>query len=656
MNLAILISVTAALFQVSVGFVFLTIAQAPGWQRARLFSVMAFSAACYSSINVIFALEGTDPSWLRSLGFANYLMASIHVTAWLIYAYGMADRPWTGLSPKLRALVGITLGLGVAALIPGLGPTDEVVTIEVPMFGVTYHQVRPSAFADLVSVWLLAMLTLPFARFVRSARRGEPWALTRVIGFSVFFGCAVVEVLVTSGVISFLYLADFGFLAVILAVLVESAGRVVRDALSLDEMSQELVRQIDSRTRERDEARDALVHAERLSSLGQLAAGVGHEINNPLTSVRANLEVLRERLEASPNVATDMAEMAIVIDEALSGADRIARVVTDLRAYAMPASETRQRVEVARAIKAARKVSSHQLRHVTEVVEEIDPVDPVYADAVRLSQVLVNLLINAAQAIQEADRTHPRIIVRAFMSGLANVTIEVEDNGVGIPEESLRRLSEPYFSTRLDQGGTGLGLFVVNGIVTSLGGTLTFESTLGKGTIARVTLPTLVEDAFPEPAGGQTLKITNALRGGTPSAPSLPPGAVHSKNVPRILVVDDEPRVARSIARMLSGMEVLVAESGGQALDIMAKEQDLDVVLCDVMMPGLSGVDVYNAVEKTMPEVLPRLCFMTGGATIKEVADFLQRDGVRFIPKPFNKQAVEALLKSLAEQTEESQP
>lgn len=646
MNLATLISASAALFQLSTGFVFLAIARAPGWQRARLFSVMSFSGAAYSSINLLFSIPGIDAAWLHDLGVANYAIASIHCAAWLIYTFGIADRPWGSLSKRMRTLVGITVGLGLLALIPGAAVTDELVTISVPQFGVTYRQWATSTYGDLVGVWVIVMLILPYWQFIQAARRGEPWAAVRVAGFTAFFVAAIFEVLVTGGVVSFLYTADFGFFAIVITVLTETVGRVMRDAQSLDEMSHELVRQVDSRTRERDEARDALTHAERLSSLGQLAAGVGHEINNPLTSVRANLEALRERLRPSEDPSD---ETAIIIDEALSGADRIARVVTDLRAYALPVAERRERVEVARAVKAALKVAAHQLRHVTTVREQISDVPPVYADAVRLSQVLVNLLINAAQAVQEAARPQPKIEVRAYMQDTDTVAIEVEDNGVGISSDALRRLSEPYFSTRLDRGGTGLGLFVANGIVTALGGTLSFKSTLGVGTVARVTLPTLVEDAFPEELSGQTQRITTALRAGTPSRPSHPPLAPTSTEKTRILVVDDEPRVARSIARMLTGMEVLVAESGGQALDLLARDKHVDAVLCDVMMPGLSGADVHAAIASTMPELLPRLFFMTGGATIKEVADFLQRDGIRYIPKPFNKHAVETLLQTLTE-------
>ncbi len=644
MNLATLISISAALFQVSTGVVFLAIAGAPGWQRARVFCVMAFNAAIYSTINTLFSIPTIDPSWLRTVGMLNFPVAAVHCSAWLITTFGVPDRPWRGLSPSLRVFILFSLGITTATLLPGLGTTDELRTIEVPTFGVTYRQWVITPFAEAVTAWLLLMLVLPFLSFVRAAFERRPWARVRVAGFSVFFASGVIEVLVSTGRLDFLYMADVGFLAIVLTVLIESVGRVIRDARALEEMSQELVRQVDSRTRERDEARDALAHAERLSSLGQLAAGVGHEINNPLTSVRANLEALRETLRPSSGATT---ETATIIDEALSGADRIARVVTDLRAYAMPATERRERVEIPSAIKAAMKVASHQLRHITHVDEAIEDVDPVYADAVRLSQVLVNLLINAAQAVQEAERRDPRIVIRAHMNGADSVEIEVEDNGVGIPAESLRRLSEPYFSTRIDRGGTGLGLFVANGIVTSLGGTLSFESTVGVGTIARVTLPTLVEDAFPE-AAGQTQRITNALRAGTPSRPSHPPAAAaRNAQRKRVLVVDDEPRVARSIARMLSGIDVLVAESGGQALDIIARDKNIDAILCDVMMPGMSGVDVYNAVANTMPELLPRLFFMTGGATIKEVADFLKRDGIRHLPKPFNKQAVEALLETL---------
>jgi len=476
---------------------------------------------------------------------------------------------------------------------------------------------------------LLLVLSLPFSKFWSAYRRGERDAGVRVLGFAVFFACGIVEVLVTNGLISFLYLGDVGFLAMVLTLLIESLRRVMRDARELEALGRDLARQVDSRTQERDEARDALVHAERQAALGRLAAGVGHEINNPLTYIRGNLEYLEQHLQGGA-IPADSLE---VLQDALVGTKQIQRVVADLRSYALPASEKHELIELCDVLEAAVKLTAPELRHVAKIQLELPEVRPVLADSVRLSQVFVNLLLNAAHAVKDAKRSEPLIVVRARENEQRELVVDVEDNGVGVAPAALARLGEPYFSSRADRGGTGLGLFVAQGIVSSFGGSLVFRSELGRGTTVTLTIPSADSASMKvaPPSAVQQL----AARGSRPELDA-------TKR--RVLLVDDDPAVARAISRLLFDMEVSIANGGKEALQQLAHATELDVVLCDVMMPGISGQDVYEAVAVTWPALLPKLIFLTGGATIPEVAAFLRRPGIRYLNKPFDREAFEALL------------
>ena len=629
LNPATLLSFAAALLLFCMGGMFLVIGQAPGWERARLSTLIAFSAACYAAVDVVFSLRGVSAEAIRITGVVNFFLAAVHCSAWVVYAFAAPTRPIATLARPLKLLVLVTLTLGALALLPSVSTTSAIRTINVPRLGIVYRQFATTPYADALSVWLLLVLCLPFSKFWAAFRRGERDAGVRVLGFAVFFACGVVEVLVTNGVISFLYLGDLGFLAMVLTLLIESLRRVMRDARELEALGRDLAQQVDSRTQERDEARDALVHAERQAALGRLAAGVGHEINNPLTYIRGNLEYLEQHLQdgAIPNDSLE------VLHDALVGTKQIQRVVADLRSYALPASEKRELVELADVLEAAVKLTAPELRHVAKIELELSEVRPVLADTVRLSQVFVNLLLNAAHAVKDAKRAEPLIVVRARMNEERELVVEVVDNGVGVDDVALARLGEPYFSSRADRGGTGLGLFVARGIVSSFGGTLAFRSQLGRGTTATLSIPS-ADSASIRVAPRSALEqlATRASR------PEL--GAIKR----RVLLVDDDPAVARAISRLLVDMDVSIAHGGREALQQLALGDELDAVLCDVMMPGVSGQDVYDAVAATWPSLLPKLIFLTGGATIPEVAAFLRRPGIRHLSKPFDRAAFEALL------------
>lgn len=632
-SLATLVSFAAALVQLGLGFAFSTMASAPGWRRARLFSLMAYSAAAYAMVNAVLSIPDFLPSLRQYALTANYLFGTLHCCAWLVYTFADSERPWESLAPRYRVIIYISIALGAIGMIPGVGTTEEIVVIDVAWLGVTYRQSQTTWFANFISVWLLFTLSLPFLHFIKQWRRGEANAGLRVFAFAVFFACTIEEVLVALGFVPFLYLADVGFMVVVVAVLVEAQKQVTGDAERLKQLGEQLAAQVGDRTRERDQARNALASAERLASLGQLAAGVGHEINNPLTYLRVNVDVLRDAVRRNrlPDDASAM------LDELRSGVDRIARVVADLRAFASP-NQKRVPLDVIALVDGAVGLAAVQVRHSATIRRHFYQVENVVGDGGRLSQVIVNLLVNASEAVRDAEREHPQIEVRVRMVGEHRLAVEVEDNGTGMTPETLRRVGEPYFTTRPDRGGRGLSVFVARGIVESLGGTLEYQSVSGKGTLATVSLPSQIAIV---PIAASLTPVPTPL----PRPATL--GASPTAKKRRALVIDDDTRVGRAVARMMFGFDATAVESGQEALDLLAQGKEFDVIVCDIMMPGKSGVDVYEELERTRPELLPRIFFMTGGALAPEIAAFLQRPGVRHLMKPFEWSAFEAMLSTL---------
>ncbi|AKJ00861.1 phospho-acceptor domain-containing protein [Archangium gephyra] len=239
------------------------------------------------------------------------------------------------------------------------------------------------------------------------------------------------------------------------------------------------------------EAQGQLLLADRLATMGRLAAGVGHEINNPLAYLLGNLRYLQEELKRTHGTASEeeWREMLSATTEACEGAERIQFIVQDLRQFIRPDDTVVGPVELASVVRGAAKMAAHELRARARLVEDCADVPPVRGNGARLSQVLLNLLINAAHAIEPGRVEQNEIRVVARRSAPGHVTLAVSDTGCGIAPENLARIFEPFFTTKPVGVGTGLGLPVCQGIISSLGGELTVESQPGQGTTFRITLP-----------------------------------------------------------------------------------------------------------------------------------------------------------------------
>ena len=378
---------------------------------------------------------------------------------------------------------------------------------------------------------------------------------------------------------------------------------------------------------ERKQLQSRLFLADRMAALGTLAAGVAHEINNPLAFVLGNLVFLEDEIPRAAAENPRTTDLQKALEEARTGAERIRTTVRDLLTLARNReAEAVSDVDVNAVLEFTLKMAEPQLRHRARLVKRLGDIPRVAAPESRLGQVFLNLVINAAQAIPEGDpaRNEVRVATR-FDVDAESVIIEVQDTGVGIPPEEQRRIFDPFYTTKPVGVGTGLGLSICHSIVASLGGEIRLESARGEGATFRVVLPAV---AAAPVAAGETVR------------PSLPRA--------RVLVVDDEPLVGAVLQRLLgSRHEVVVTTRATQALTLLGAGARFDVVLCDLLMPEMTGMELFEKLVAQFPEQAKRTVFMTGGAYTERARAFAAKRQHRILTKPVDLRELELVMAEL---------
>jgi PAS domain S-box-containing protein len=390
---------------------------------------------------------------------------------------------------------------------------------------------------------------------------------------------------------------------------------------------QMFIAQIQDVTEEKKlEARLAL--ADRMASVGTLASGIAHEINNPLTYVIGNLELIAESLKQNTSPSESLLEVLSLLDEARSGADRIREIVQGLRRLTWTDTKRRTLVELSAALDASIKMAAHEIRHRAHLVKEYAESIRIEADESRLVQVFLNLLVNAAQAIPEGDPDRNEIRVKTHWDDSGHAVVEFHDTGGGISDDLLGRIFDPFYTTKEVGVGSGLGLSISHAIVTSLGGTIDVSSEVGKGSVFRVILP---RGTVEEEQGGAA-----------PSSP-LPAEGVRRK----ILVIDDDAAVGNTVRRALANEhDITVVGRGREALDRIRTGERFDVIMCDVMMPEISGSEVYKRLLDIDPDQAKRIVFITGGVFTASAQRFLDSVPNPRLGKPFDMENLRALLRA----------
>ncbi len=368
-----------------------------------------------------------------------------------------------------------------------------------------------------------------------------------------------------------------------------------------------------------------LLASDRMAAVGTLAAGVAHEINNPLTAVIGNLDLaLRDVTDLTSRLGLPD-DLRNELSDARECAERVRTIVRDLKIFSRVEEAKREPVDTKRVLESTLRMAWNEIRHRAHLVKQYGEVPPVEANESRLGQVFLNLVVNAAHAIPEgrADINEIRVSTRLDPGG--GVVVEIADTGAGMSPGVQKRLFEPFFTTKPAGVGTGLGLAICQRIVTDLGGRIEVESEFGKGSVFRVHLP----QASSERASS--------------AAPAIAPSPARRRG--RILVIDDEPMLGTMIGTILSTEhEVVTTTRGREALDRVSSGERFDVVLCDLMMPDVTGMDLHDELARGTPDQAACVIFMTGGAFTVRAREFLDRVPNLRIEKPFDLMQLRALV------------
>jgi PAS domain S-box-containing protein len=383
--------------------------------------------------------------------------------------------------------------------------------------------------------------------------------------------------------------------------------------------------------------------ADRLATVGTLAVGVAHEINNPLSWVMGNLGLLSDefdnqvRMREQPGhnraaVAASRARVRELLGRAQEGTERVRRIVQDLGRFGRSDDDERQSVDIHALLDSSIEIADVQIRHRARLVRDYRASGFVRGSEARLGQVFLNLLVNAGQAIEPGAPRQNHVSVETRELDDGRIEIAVSDTGCGMSEAVRQRIFEPFYTTKPAGEGTGIGLAISHSIVTGFGGEIVVESEVGRGTRFCVRLHRADDDVPSRPAK-IVREESDPHRSAAPSA--------------RILVVDDEPLIREMVCDALASHEVTAVSNGRDALEqILA--HDWDLILCDMVLPEISGLDVYRELERVRPGALPKLVFMTGGDVSGKAPRLPDGGRVRRLEKPFSIKHLRALAHAAA--------
>jgi signal transduction histidine kinase len=382
-----------------------------------------------------------------------------------------------------------------------------------------------------------------------------------------------------------------------------------------------------------------LAQSEKLAALGTLSAGMAHEINNPLAYALGNVDFVldalpdaQQRLRAlgggeADAVAARLGELADALREGKEGAVRVHHIVEDLKRFGRAEAAQEATLELCEVLDCALRMTASHLRHHATVRRDYRPTPRVRANEGQLGQVFTNLLMNAAHAVSgatgAASPESNEVVVAMFTDDAGRAVVEIRDSGPGIADDLKGRIFDPFFTTKPVGSGTGLGLSICFSIVESLGGALTVASEPGEGATFRVILPALAV----EPTSVPVVSASLPLRRG------------------RVLVIDDEPAIRRLIGRLLKqDHEVIELGNAREALALIATDEPFDMILCDLMMPGLTGAEFYEALRELQPQSLDNVVFLTGGAFTERSQKFLDSIANATMMKPLQPEQLRSLV------------
>ncbi len=373
------------------------------------------------------------------------------------------------------------------------------------------------------------------------------------------------------------------------------------------------------------------IQNDRVMALGTLAASVAHEINNPLTYVLAESEAagrevdaLEQLLEGSPagarpEVRACLGRVREHLAPIRAGTSRIADITRDLKTFSRADESTLAPIDLRAVVQSVLKLVAKEVEARARLVLDLRDTAPVVGNEARLTQVVLNLIVNAFQAVPAGAPEKNQVKV-ATRNDDRRVIVEVSDSGPGVPAPDRERIFEPFFTTKAIGVGTGLGLFVCRNVVRGFAGEVEVHDAPGGGALFRVVLPAA------QPAAAAPHAESDS---GAPS----PTGA-------HIVLIEDDRMVARAFMLRLrdAGYRVTVFNEGRSAIEALLamRDGDIDLIFCDLMMTGMTGMDVAGALTARAPAKASKLVLMTGGAFSAEAGEFVARHQDRIVDKPFD--------------------
>ncbi len=608
MNIAAAISLMSIGCGIAFTIIWLRISRAPGWEAQRYLAAIAATASLYCLGDLAQMFEVSDQ--VARVGFQVGLASGcLHGIAWLVWFAATQQRP---LSYLERIVCGTGISIALLSLVPGLFASDHVSTFSVDWLQVTYHIPDINLPGTLALAYFgLAICLVGWLSFQSWHERRARWGLAAM---TILVTAAIHDALVSAQVIVSPLITDACFFVVILGVGRAELQRFVADAQRLVLLSTELESQVVERSDQLNRMQASLARSEKLAALGQLAAGVAHEVNNPAAVVTSNLEFAFTTLESEHRLSD---EVKSSLTDSMLATKRIAKIVRQLLdagrnaggdfATVLPCDPG---LAIGRALNRLRQSFGKKF----DVEVNIGKDTRARADMAILEQVMFNLLQNAAHAVGSRD-SGGRIAVCTRREG-QHVVIEISDNGSGIPADLQHRLFEPFFTTKEFGQGTGLGLAVSLGLMRAQQGDLSLVRSGPEGSVFALSL---------------------AWSGDEPSSLHITNAAVTHGGL-RLLIIDDDRQIRDSLRRTLAkAFHIEVAAGVDEALERVRNSKDtLDAVLCDILMPDGGGAKVYMELCRMAPELAQRTLFMTGGATSAEAQQFLQAHSERVLLKPLD--------------------
>ena len=384
-----------------------------------------------------------------------------------------------------------------------------------------------------------------------------------------------------------------------------------------------------------------LLAADRMASVGMLASGIAHEIKNPLAALSANVELaLGEASNVCANTSGAERRALQRLLAELSDADecsgRIRHVVHDLDILTRTDSLPSTPVDLNTILDTALRITANQVRHSATIERNFSEVPAVLGDEARLGQLFRNLIMNAVASIPSGDAATNRITITTHIGTAHRVIVDIADTGRGMDPNVARRLFSALFTTKPLGPGIGLGLAICHRIVSSLGGRISARSSPGEGSIFRVELPSAPHDA----------PVVSA----TPTQAKPRPSDLRRG---RLLIIDDDRLVLKMLTRLFEkDHETVSTASASDALQIIVDQGPFDLIFCDLMMPNTNGMTFFEKLTKNSPQQADRVIFITGGAFSAEAQRFLEGVPNAHVAKPFDLDAVRALVQKRVNENE----